>query len=256
MPETNGAKSEAKKEILLALETSGDVCGLALFRDGQILSERNFRHNMRLSERLMEITDGVLRDAEVELADVDAFAVGIGPGSFTGTRIGVMTAKTWAVTMKRPIIGVNALEAMAAEYSGLRETLVCSLLPCRPGTVFAAAYTTAGETPHSILEPAMRTLAEVAEFAQNFALTNVVFCGLIAKYCAELAASLADSGRNVSFAGAEFPRAAQVARLAWRRWQTENNAENALDLVPLYITPPQITPPRVAFAVAPTPEGE
>src|SRR5690348_16500250 len=102
--------------IVLAVETSGDLCSVAV-RDGQgTLAARAFRHRMHLSERLIVDVEAVLADAGIGLEAVEAFAIGIGPGSFTGVRIGVTTVKTWADVLARPVCGVSALDAMAADY--------------------------------------------------------------------------------------------------------------------------------------------
>src|SRR5258706_13247436 len=110
----------ALPEYLLAMETSVDVCSVAVLRDGQFIAEHTFRHGMHLSERLMAHLDTVLGDADTTLEQIEAFAVGIGPGSFTGTRIGVMTLKTLALVQKKPMVGISGLDALAMEYAGLQ----------------------------------------------------------------------------------------------------------------------------------------
>ena len=105
----------APGEALLAVETSGDVCSVAALRGQALMAEHRFRHGMHLSEHLIGHIDAVLREAGMTLADVRAFAVGIGPGSFTGTRIAVMTMKTLAFVTGQPIFGVSGLDALAAE---------------------------------------------------------------------------------------------------------------------------------------------
>ena len=89
--------------LALAMDTSGDVCSIAVLRGGKLISEHIFRHGMHLSERLLEHVEAVLADADAKPAEVDLFGVGLGPGSFTGTRIGVMTLKTFAFMLERPI---------------------------------------------------------------------------------------------------------------------------------------------------------
>ncbi len=245
---------------LLALETSGDTCGIALLRGEQLIFEHTFRHGMRLSERLIDFTERLLTDAGLSLADVDAFAVGIGPGSFTGVRIGVMTAKTWARTLQKPLFGVNALEALASHYAGLTGAAIIPLMPCRAGTVYAACYlvNASGDAPPTrlIAEPAVLSIADAAWLAQPSDAARVVFCGAAAQANrAELLAALAGSHgeQAVSFGAAEFPLASQVAGIARRRWTAENERERAGDaplaLAPLYVAPPQISSPKVAFKV-------
>ena len=113
-----------KSSIVLAIETSGDICGVAVLRNGELIAEHTFRHGMHLSERLIGHIDGVLEESSASLEALDIIAVGIGPGSFTGTRVGVMTAKTLASLRKVALYGINAMEAHAFEYAGLADTAV------------------------------------------------------------------------------------------------------------------------------------
>ena len=126
------------------------------------MTEYTFRHEMHLSERLMEIAERVLHDANAELGDVTAFAVGIGPGSFTGTRIGVMTLKTWASVLNRPLAGISSLDALAAEYIGLEKEIVVPVLPCRSGIVYACPFDVSHQIPRPLADPAALSLEELA----------------------------------------------------------------------------------------------
>src|SRR4051794_40991599 len=116
-------------DLILAMDTSGDVCSVAVFRLGRLQAELAFRHEMHLSERLIAHVDLLLKETSARLADVDCFVVGRGPGSFTGTRIGVMTMKTFAFVQEKPIVAINGLEAMAAEYCGVTGLVVTPVHP-------------------------------------------------------------------------------------------------------------------------------
>src|SRR5438105_4947992 len=126
--------------LILALETTSEHCSLAIRDDAGLLAERSFRHRMRLSERLMGDVEELLRDAEVALGDIEGFGVGIGPGSFTGVRLGVMTVKTWADVLNRPVAGVSALEALAYEYRGLEGFRITPVIRARPGAVYSQVF--------------------------------------------------------------------------------------------------------------------
>lgn len=231
--------------LLLAMDTSGDVCSIAVLRGGQFIAEHTFRHGMHLSEWLLGHVESVLREADAVLQDVDGFAVGIGPGSFTGTRIGVMTMKTLAVVQQRPMFGVNSLEAIAAEYAYIEDILVVPILPCRAGIVFAGAYQAIGTAFHTLLEPGAYPLAELAERLAKIAAHHLVFCGpASSRNWVELNEMLAGKGKKVSFGAADFPRSSQVARLAQQRFERGETGDDALALVPLYIAPPPISIPK------------
>ena len=157
--------TEQTGDLLLALDTSGDVCSVALLRGGQLVSEHTFLHRMHLSERLLDHFSAVLGDANASLDDVAAFGIGIGPGSFTGTRIGVMTLKTLAAVQRRPIYAVDSLLAVAGSYRGVERSLVVPMLPCRTGVVFAALFRFGSGTqmPWIGIEPAALSLPELCE---------------------------------------------------------------------------------------------
>src|SRR5215510_5074121 len=101
---------------ILAVETTADLCSIAIRTDSCTLVERSFRHRMHLSERLIDDVDSLLKDAGLELRNIELFAVGVGPGSFTGVRIGVTTVKTWSDLMAKSVAGVTSLDALAQEY--------------------------------------------------------------------------------------------------------------------------------------------
>lgn len=227
--------------LLLALETSGDVCGVAVLRTGLFIAERTFRHGMHLSERLMGHIDGVLTDASASIADVDVFAVGLGPGSFTGTRIGVMTAKTLAAVLGRPIVGVDGLAALAAAYLGLSESIVVPLLPCRAGVVYTAAFRVDGVAPEMLFGAEALTPADLIARLEEIGATRVLFCGPAgARYRVELEAA----PFGVAFGAALFARASAVGGLAAARLASGQASDDAVALVPVYVSPPPITLPK------------
>ncbi|HZP81996.1 MAG TPA: tRNA (adenosine(37)-N6)-threonylcarbamoyltransferase complex dimerization subunit type 1 TsaB [Chthonomonadaceae bacterium] len=238
-------RQAATPGLLLALETSGDVCSVAVQRGDQFVAEHRFRHGMHLSERLMGHVDAVLKEAEATLEEVTAFAVGIGPGSFTGTRIGVMTVKTLAAVTGKPLFGVSGLEALAAEFVGIQNALIAPVLPCRTGVVFTALFAEEGEAPRSVTEPAALSLDALSALILEHAPSSVVFCGPAAlRYEEALRAALAESSLSLSFVRACDPGAAQIAWLASRRLAAGLPSDDPFALVPLYIAPPPITLPK------------
>jgi len=99
--------------LILAFDTATSVATSALVRDGDVLGER-----VSVAVRVLEDVDALLRDAGVEPAELDALAVGIGPGSFTGVRMGLATARGLALALGVPVAGVTTLSALAAGAPG------------------------------------------------------------------------------------------------------------------------------------------
>jgi tRNA threonylcarbamoyladenosine biosynthesis protein TsaB len=99
--------------LILAFDTATDQATSALVSDGEVLGERVSR-----ASTLLEDVDALLRQAGARATDVDALAVGIGPGSFTGTRIGLATARGLALALGVPAAGVSTIDALAAGAPG------------------------------------------------------------------------------------------------------------------------------------------
>lgn len=103
--------------LILALESSAKAASVALCRDGVLIAQSQQCSGLTHSCTLLPMAEQMLKNTDTRLAEVDAIAVARGPGSFTGVRIGVSTAKGLAWGAQKPAIGVSTLEAMA--YHGL-----------------------------------------------------------------------------------------------------------------------------------------
>ena len=126
---------------ILAVDTSGPVCGAAVLDGEKILSEYTIQNRNTHSASLMPMVEQCLNSAGLTVAALDALAVVTGPGSFTGVRIGVATVKALAHGSGKPCMPVNALEALArgaapAGWPGL----VCPMQDARAGQVYAAVF--------------------------------------------------------------------------------------------------------------------
>ena len=228
-------------EYLLAIETSGDVCSIALLENGKLRVETTFRHGMHLSERLISIITSLLTEAGISLAQVDAFAVGIGPGSFTGIRIGVMTAKTLADTLGKPLYGIVDMEAIAQTYHGISDTNVVVILPCRADTLLFSLYDVTHVSMNTI-SPMVLSVDEIVAQLSEITVNHILLCGpAVTKSGEKLRELLEQSGKRVSIGSADIPRASTVGQLAYQRALMEVPADDPLTLVPLYIAPPPIS---------------
>lgn len=127
---------------LLALETATRTCGVAVLRDGEIRAEAHIHQSRVHSERLTPLIEETLRHAGGSATDLEAVAVSMGPGSYTGLRIGVGTAKGWALATNAALVGVPTLEAFAAQVQPIAAPgdIACVLLDARRKEVYAGAY--------------------------------------------------------------------------------------------------------------------
>lgn len=124
---------------ILMLDTSGPACGVALMRGGALVYEAQLTHSRTHSQWIMPMLDAALEMTDMTTRDIDLFGAVVGPGSFTGVRIGVTTVKALAHAMKKPCVGVDALEALAANVQAF-DGLVCPMLDARAQQVYAAAF--------------------------------------------------------------------------------------------------------------------
>lgn len=126
---------------ILAIETSSEWCSAAVWLDERVLS-REERAGQRHSELILPMVDGLLRDATIELAALDAVAFGAGPGSFTGLRVACGVAQGLAFAAGVPVAEVGTLLALA-QASGAQRVVSC--LDARMGELYFAAFERATE---------------------------------------------------------------------------------------------------------------
>ena len=126
---------------ILAFETTDAVASVALYLDGEVF-ESILDIDRRHAESVLPAAEELLSDHGLSTADMDAFAADVGPGSFTGVRIGVCNANALGAAHHKPVIAVNALETLAYEF---RTEKVCALIDARNGNGYGAVYSE-GET--------------------------------------------------------------------------------------------------------------
>lgn len=124
---------------LIALDTSGPVCGVALLEDGSLVYESLVINRMTHSRNLMPMLEEALTRMGWQLADADLLACTVGPGSFTGVRLGVEAVKATAHALKKQVVPVDALEAYAYAFRQF-DGLICPIQDARAGQVYAALF--------------------------------------------------------------------------------------------------------------------
>ena len=139
--------------LILALDTSGKIASCALLQDGMLLDQAEQDSMMDHSRLLLPLCEKLLADNGFTLSDVDVFSAVIGPGSFTGIRIGTAAVKGFAWSQDKPCAGISSLLAMAcdAEQSGV----LCCSLKARPGESYYALFRKEGDTITRLTEDAV-----------------------------------------------------------------------------------------------------
>ena len=216
---------------ILAIDTATLVSSVAVATDKKLLAELTLQTKLTHSEVLMPHIEQILSMTKVKKNELDAIAVSIGPGSFTGLRIGLATAKTIAYALDIPIIGVSTLAALAYHYP-VGDVYIAPLLDAQKGNVYISLYTWEAGQLHEAYEPTVKSFDDVLAAGQRLD-KPVVFLG-------EKAVAKVDeikaAGGNIIMAMPHMvmPRAANVAMLGLDLL-AKGKQDDVMSLEPLYI---------------------
>lgn len=215
---------------LLALETSEYVSSLALLHDGQIVGEQSFASRMNLCETLTARIRELLGDEPLG-AGLDALAISQGPGSFTGLRVGMATAKALAHACGLPLVGVPTQQALAAAAPAVAGEEVCVVQKARQGHVYAGLWRKTAAGADEVVSPAVIAIADLPGWLPASAR---LVAGPATEEVTNCLSLLSTSLRLQS----TMPQAAAVARLAQELLPLAD-PHAAFNLQPLYLLPSQ-----------------
>lgn len=156
------------RDVILALDTATEVGSVALCTVEGIVVSRYFDVGLQHSQRLFSEVEAALEAAGMDVEAVRAVAVAIGPGSFTGLRIGLSAAKGLCLAGVKDLVTVSTLEALAARLPFARLP-VCTVLDARRREVYAALYDTATSVPVELAPPRAIAPAQLARERTNAA---------------------------------------------------------------------------------------
>jgi tRNA threonylcarbamoyladenosine biosynthesis protein TsaB len=217
---------------ILSIDTATKITGLALHQDEQLVAESFLHTSKTHSERVMPMILQLMENAGLSFSDLNAVAVASGPGSFTGLRIGMATAKGIAQVRNLPVIGVNTLDALAQNGLGFTG-LISPILDARKNEVYNALY----RNQHGMLERVSEYRAIAPEkLLEELSVSSesVLFVGdAVATYQGLIATTLA--AQAVFFAeNMSLPRGSQVGGLAAKRLAL-GESDDLYGLKPFYI---------------------
>nr|WP_263312721.1 tRNA (adenosine(37)-N6)-threonylcarbamoyltransferase complex dimerization subunit type 1 TsaB [Mammaliicoccus sp. Marseille-Q6498] len=150
----------------LLIDTSNQPLAVSLIKDGVVLLNHQSYLKKNHSLQLMPVIEHLMKEADLLPKDLTEIVVANGPGSYTGLRIGITTAKTLAYTLNIPIYEVSSLKALA-KTCDQTETLIVPIFDARREHVFAGVYQYNEETLVSVLEDTYISINDLNEFLQN-----------------------------------------------------------------------------------------
>lgn len=201
---------------ILGIETTGAFASAALMRDdiitGHIQGNDRFSH----LQNLMPQVEAVVKENKLSIGDIDVIAVSKGPGSFTGIRIGVSSARALAQILDIPCVGVSSLEALAmraAETEGFEEgnTLICPMLDARRSQIYAGGYFLEDGYPKQEIEAGPYLLEEFMSKTRDY--DRILLLGDAADTYGEKIKELRPDGTETAPESIRYQDAVFVARL-------------------------------------------
>lgn len=214
--------------LLLSLDTSTRTCSVALHNEQELILSYELNTDRSSASMLTPLIETGLKHAGIRLDELDAIAIAMGPGSYTGLRVGVATAKGLCYAIDKPLIAINTLKAMAKQIDFVgTDKLLCPMLDARRMEVYCAIY----DTSLNEIRPTCAEIVEEDSFKDLLDSRSVVFFGEGAAKCKSI---LGNHPNAIFVDKAVRPSAQTVGELAI----TEFNSHNFEDLVsfePFYL---------------------
>ncbi|MCJ7546336.1 MAG: tRNA (adenosine(37)-N6)-threonylcarbamoyltransferase complex dimerization subunit type 1 TsaB [Deltaproteobacteria bacterium] len=218
---------------ILGLDTA-TLCGsIGIIDDDKVVAEYALHREETLSARLLPAIQTLLAEARLDLHEIDGIAVSLGPGSFTGLRVGLSAVKGLALATQKPAAGIPTLDALAYNLP-FTPYQICPLLDARKGQIYTALYKNrAGGfleqvTPYQVLSPA--ALIEAIPHEET------VFLGDGVKVCQELITQRLAAKALFAPLHLGFLRGTTVAELGLKRLG-RGESDDISALVPIYVRP-------------------
>lgn len=217
--------------IVLAIDTSTDAVSVAVNNSKQLLASAHVASDRRHAELLAPMILNVCKQAEISIREVDVIAVDIGPGLFTGMRVGIASAKTIAQVLDVPIIGVSSLDILARSIS-TTDRVVLATIDARRGELYWAMYRNDVGTSLEVKPPRVGTTSDcIVDILDRGQETLIVGNGAL-RYRQQLGEMLETTGLSIEWASEQLaqPSATVLALIAaelalLEQWQTATEVQ-------------------------------
>lgn len=218
--------------LILGIDTSAVAAGAAVLKDGKIISETYLNTGLTHSQTLLTLIDTALSNADLSFNDIDGVAVAVGPGSFTGIRIGVSAVKGLCFSDNKMCFPISTLEALAncADIDGF---LICPVMDARCKQVYTALFEKVDNEIKRLLADTPLALEELAEKLSNYD-KRIILIGDGADIAYDFLSTKGLDVRKFSEIF-KYQHASGVAIAAYKLYNKTNKSFSADELVPVYL---------------------
>ena len=214
---------------ILAVDTSSKICAVAILEENNVIDEIKLDNGKTHSENLMPIIKEVLEKNNLTLKDINLIAVSVGPGSFTGIRIGIATIKPMAEVYNLPVASVTSLETLARNVETEdTEVTIISLIDARNNQVYAGFF----NNEYNLKEKEVaEDIAEILKKAEKY--QKIIFVGDGAILHKEkIEENLKD--KEISFSKCNEQTAINTGKIGYKKY-LEKDLKNADTILPIYL---------------------
>ena len=212
---------------ILSLETSTDVCSVALHDGDKLLGEAVVHEPQAHAARLASLIRQVIREAGANFPDIRAVAISSGPGSYTGLRIGTSTAKGLCYALDVPLIAVGTLELLAYQGSAFNTegSMLCPMIDARRMEVYCLVT----DASLNIIQPVAARVIDASSFSELLETNRLLLFGNGAAKCREII-----QHRNAIFQDGIFPSATALGEMARKKFESAA-FEDLVQFKPFYL---------------------
>jgi tRNA threonylcarbamoyladenosine biosynthesis protein TsaB len=211
--------------LILSIETSTPVCSAALHKDGEILTYEELQTPQSAASQLIVQIDSLFLKTGISNQNLDAVAVAKGPGSYTGLRIGIATAKGICFGLGIPLIAIDSLWALAAGARAHSAELLCPMIDARRMEVYCTLLSLNGET----VEKTQAMVIDDQSFAQHLSKRSILFFGNGALKCREVI-----THHHAHFQDNVISSAKHMGKLA-HQFYADRHFEDLIQIEPNYL---------------------
>lgn len=150
---------------ILAVDTSSKLCSVAILEDTNLIKKIKLDNGLTHSETLMPLIQQLLNECSLSLNNIDLLVSDVGPGSFTGIRIGVSSCKAFSDSLNIPCVGISSLEVLA--YNIQNDGIICSTIDCKNNNCYFALYELNSGNYNVLVEPCAKSVNDVLDLLNS-----------------------------------------------------------------------------------------